>query len=89
MNTFEAKLILDLTQGPRLNRLLAFVAYHGFDRKDLAVAANSTVDQLSKIFRGKNAPEDKINLLVQAGIPRCLLPQPSGRKSRAVSAEAA
>ncbi|WP_232034910.1 helix-turn-helix domain-containing protein [Desulfovibrio ferrophilus] len=59
---------------------------YGLESRELARAAGVSPQMMSMIISGRRAPRERIERLVQAGVPRELLPDPrEGKRSSSSS----
>lgn len=72
----------------RQARLKAWMATYGIEARGLARAAGVSPQMMSMIIAGRRAPRERIERLVQAGVPSDLLPEPSEGKRRSSSSAA-
>ncbi|GAB6176899.1 hypothetical protein JCM16814_17900 [Desulfobaculum senezii] len=72
---------IQLHKPTRQARLRAWMIEHGVESRDLARAVGISPQMMSMITTGERAPKDRIERLVELGVPRDLLPPPyKGRK---------
>lgn len=74
--------MIDLNNPNRQDSLQAWLAYYRIAKKDLAQKIGVSQSMISKIIRGERAPAARLEQLVALGVPRELLPEPSGPPGR-------
>lgn len=71
---------LHLRQPTRQAKLKAWMATHGIEPRHLAKVAGVSPQMMSMIIHGDRAPKKRLDLLVEAGVPKDLLPEPTSGK---------
>ncbi|AGW13421.1 helix-turn-helix domain-containing protein [Megalodesulfovibrio gigas] len=74
--SFLAALLADTTTD-RQQKLEAWLSYHRIYKNRLAVDLGVHPSMISRIIKGDRAPKERIQQLVELGIPEQLLPAPS------------
>lgn len=63
----------------RCQLLRAWLVYNGISNKELAHHLGTHTSFITRLIKGERRPKDKIQRLVEYGIPKDLLPSPSER----------
>ncbi|QJT08929.1 XRE family transcriptional regulator [Oceanidesulfovibrio marinus] len=63
----------------RCQLLRAWLAFNGISNKELAIHLGTHTSFVTRLIKGERRPKDKIQRLVEYGIPANLLPAPSER----------
>lgn len=73
---------IDENNPTRQDRLRSWLALHKIRYGDLALALGVHPSMITRIVSGERAPARRIRQLAELGIPRELLPEPSGPPGR-------